>query len=84
MVPMMASLAAACIMIVIFASVIVALVMVAECLRLLAGRWFLVPAGSRWPSRTTSPTGTRLAQEGMMSRGCCRRSPTDFPKEGML
>jgi hypothetical protein len=70
MVPMMASLAAACIMIVIFASVIVALVMAAEYLRLLAGRWFPVPAGSCWPSvpparvRSEAPPACRRHGDG--------------------
>jgi len=47
---MMASLAATCIAIVIIVSVIVALGMAAECLRLLVNRWLSAFAGSRWPS----------------------------------
>jgi hypothetical protein len=51
MVPMMASLTAACGVIAIFAIVTVALVMAAEYLRLLADRWLPALAGSRWPPR---------------------------------
>ena len=86
MVPMMASLVAACVMIVIFASVIVALGDGGGVLA--AARRPLVPGPRRLALAVSDGDEEPKPDHGWirgpsMPRGCRRRSPTDLPTEQM-